>query len=125
MNCYGSPFHARHSGDPTSRVSGGMTSMTGSRQGLACWLAVLLVSSAATSIDASDWPRFRGPNGSGVSLDRGVPTELGENKNLLWKVAIPGSGNSSPIASGGKVFLQTATPDGTRRLLLCLDLLDG
>jgi outer membrane protein assembly factor BamB len=107
------------------RESGGTTLMTGSRQGFAFWFATLLLSWAVTSVDASDWPRFRGPNGSGVSSDKGVPTEIGESKNLLWKIAIPGAGNSSPIVSAGKVFLQTATPEGDKRLLLCLDLGSG
>lgn len=98
--------------------------MTGSRRGFVFWFAAILLC-ADSSLNAGDWPRFRGPNGTGISLDKGVPTELGEGKNLLWKVAIPGSGNSSPIVVGGKIFLQTATPAGDKRLLLCLDLHDG
>jgi len=99
--------------------------MTGSRQGFVFWIFAVLLFSATKELSASDWPRFRGPNGSGLSLDKGVPAEVGEDKNLLWKIAIPGSGNSSPIVSGGRIYLQTATPDGSKRLLLCLDLHDG
>jgi organic hydroperoxide reductase OsmC/OhrA len=52
--------------------------------------AVCLVAAVAPSA-ASDWPRFRGPNGAGVSNDSGIPIEFGEKKNLLWKVKIPGA----------------------------------
>lgn len=75
--------------------------------------------------NATDWPRFRGPNGTGISNDAGVPIEIGESSNLLWKVEIPGLGNSSPIVSKRHIFLQTASDDGSGRLLLCLDLANG
>lgn len=74
---------------------------------------------------AADWPRFRGPNGTGISNDTGVPVEIGESTNLSWKVEIPGLGNSSPIVSKNRIFLQTASNDGSERLLLCLGLADG
>jgi outer membrane protein assembly factor BamB len=74
---------------------------------------------------ASDWPRFRGPNGAGISTDTGVPVEFGEKKNLHWKVEIPGAGNSSPIVSKQRIFLQTASDNGRERQLLCLDLVNG
>lgn len=74
---------------------------------------------------ASDWPRFRGPNGTGVSSDPGVPIEVDESHNLLWKVAVPGSGNSSPIVSNGRIFFQAASADGKERSLICLDLFEG
>jgi outer membrane protein assembly factor BamB len=80
---------------------------------------------ALGSLRASDWPRFRGPNGAGISEDTGVPVEIGERKNLHWKVEIPGAGNSSPIVSKQHIFLQTASDDGSERLLLCLDLVNG
>jgi outer membrane protein assembly factor BamB len=80
---------------------------------------------ALAPLRASDWPRFRGPNGTGISNDTGIPVEVGEQKNLHWKVEIPGAGNSSPVVSKQRVFLQTASEDGSERLLLCLDLASG
>lgn len=74
---------------------------------------------------ASDWPRFRGPNGTGTSGDKGVPVEIAEGKNQLWKVELPGAGNSSPVVAGGRIFLQSASSDGSERALLCLSLSDG
>jgi outer membrane protein assembly factor BamB len=78
-----------------------------------------------TRSPAGDWPRFRGLNGDGVAVDEGVPVEIGEKTNLLWKVKLPGPGNSSPIVSKGRIFLQAAGPDGTDRHLVCLSLDDG
>lgn len=74
-------------------------------------------------VSAADWTRFRGPNGTGVAA-ADVPPQAAA-KNLLWKVAIPGKGHSSPIIVGHRVFLQSATPDGAKRTLICLNSATG
>jgi len=73
----------------------------------------------------SDWPRFRGPNGTGVSGDKDVPVTFTDKANLLWKVAIPGVGNSSPVVCKGRVFLLSAAKDASSRMILCLDARSG
>ena len=90
------------------------------------WIALCcLLSSALGSVGgAADWNRFRGPNGTGSVEDAGVPVQFGEQDNLLWKVPLA-SGNSSPIVSQGRIFLQTANEDGSERRLRCLSLADG
>jgi outer membrane protein assembly factor BamB len=57
-----------------------------------------------------DWPQFRGPGGTGVA-DKALPAEWAADKNVLWKVSIPGRGWSSPIVAGDKVFLTCAYSD--------------
>lgn len=71
---------------------------------------------------AADWPRFRGPNGSGIAEGELPPIDP---KKPLWKVPIPGKGVSSPIVVGNKVLLQTGALDGKSRTLLCLDAASG
>jgi outer membrane protein assembly factor BamB len=73
---------------------------------------------------AANWPRFRGPNGTGIADDKDIPVEWTE-QNILWKTTIPGIGHSSPVVWGNHVFLETATTDGKKRLLLCLGAKDG
>ncbi len=56
-----------------------------------------------------DWPRWRGPFDTGVA--RGdAPLEWSDTKNLAWKLAVPGLGNSSPVIWGDRLFLTTAVP---------------
>ena len=86
-------------------------------------LGVILLACRPTA--AADWPRFRGPNGTGVSTDKDVPVSWSEKDGILWKVPLPGMGISSPIVARGKLFLQSATRDGRQRLLLCLDPATG
>jgi outer membrane protein assembly factor BamB len=55
---------------------------------------------------ASDWARFRGPNGSGVSPDSATaPTNWSPKEGIKWKVALPGPGSSCPIVVGDKVLV--------------------
>jgi outer membrane protein assembly factor BamB len=84
---------------------------------------VLLPASAARS---GDWPQFRGPNGCGVSRETGLPIEWGKERNIRWKVPLPGRGNSNPVIAGGKVFVTTCSGFQERRLhVLCLDQASG
>jgi outer membrane protein assembly factor BamB len=75
-------------------------------------------------VRASDWPRFRGPNGTGITSDKEIPVQWTDS-NVLWKTAIPGLGNSSPIVWGNHVFLQSADTSGKDRYLICLSAAEG
>ncbi len=60
---------------------------------------------------ARNWPGFRGPTHNGTSPTATPPVEWGENRNVKWKVKLPGSGNtSSPVIWGNRIFVLTAIP---------------
>ncbi len=73
---------------------------------------------------AQEWPRFRGPNGTGAASAPGIPTAWTE-KDYNWKVALPGVGHSSPVVWGEKIFVTSAEPKTGKRILLCLSTRDG
>ena len=85
-----------------------------------------------TTVAHSDWDRFRGPNGSGISSSE-APTEFGADKNLSWKLELPGRGVSSPIVVGDKVFVTCYSGYGfeggeiedLKRHLVCADRNSG
>jgi outer membrane protein assembly factor BamB len=58
---------------------------------------------------ADDWPEFRGPTADGISTAAHVPVEWSVKRNIAWKQEIPGSGWSSPVLAGGRLYLTTAT----------------
>jgi outer membrane protein assembly factor BamB len=66
---------------------------------------------------AGDWPRFRGPNGSGTAETSGLPHHFGPGTNMVWRTALP-LGHSSPVLSGDRIFLTGA--DGHKLLTFCL-----
>jgi outer membrane protein assembly factor BamB len=72
-----------------------------------CLAVLSLVLAPAPSGLAGDWPQFRGPNGLGVTDERGLPLTWGgkANANVLWKVPLRGRSRSSPIVCGGRVFV--------------------
>jgi len=80
-----------------------------------------LVLVAAAPLAAADWPRFRGPNGSGIAEGRSLPASLAP-ESAAWKVAVP-PGFSSPVVFGDRLFLTAY--EGERLLVLCLSRGDG
>jgi lipoprotein NlpI len=74
---------------------------------------------------ASDWPRWRGPDGNGVSPESPLPLKWSATDHVAWKAAIPGEGSSSPIVSGDVVFVTSALDKGARRVVHCLDRTTG
>jgi outer membrane protein assembly factor BamB len=82
----------------------------------------LVMSSLPVLAGDSHWPRFRGPEGSGVADGEKPPVEFGPEKNVLWKVAVP-SGPSSPCVWGSRIFLTAF--DGGKLWTLCLDRATG
>lgn len=79
------------------------------------------------------WPQWRGPLLTGEAPDANPPVSWSETNNIRWKVAIPGSGTSTPIVWSNRIFLTTAIPapagtnaEGSYQFqILCLDRKDG
>ena len=76
--------------------------------------STFLLVTLATSliVDAEDWTRFRGPNGSGISDSSNVPVEWSPGNNMKWSIDLPGKGSSSPIILGDRVYITSYTGYG-------------
>ncbi|GIW81114.1 MAG: hypothetical protein KatS3mg105_2921 [Gemmatales bacterium] len=74
---------------------------------------------------AKFWPRWRGPSGQGVVADGNYPDRWSNTENVLWKVEVPGQGNSSPIVFKDRIFLTTAYDQGKRRAIIAFDRTNG
>lgn len=82
-----------------------------------------------------DWPRFRGPDGSGIGASKGTPLRWSDTERVRWKTDLPGPGGSSPITVGSRIFLTCYTGYGPgiaggdlgalQRHLLALDRATG
>jgi hypothetical protein len=65
-------------------------------------LAILGLTVLAT---AGDWPKWLGPNGSGIGKETGLADKWPDDgPKKLWSVAA-GAGYSSPVIAAGKVYL--------------------
>jgi outer membrane protein assembly factor BamB len=65
------------------------------------------------------WPRLRGPDGQGTTFDTEMPLHWGPHENIIWKIEIPGRGNSSPVIWDERIFITTASDDGKERKIVC------
>ena len=74
---------------------------------------------------AGEWPGWRGPTGDGVVPDEKAPLEWSIEKDVKWKVKIPGKGHASPIIWGDELFLVSADEESGERLLMCLSIKTG
>jgi outer membrane protein assembly factor BamB len=70
------------------------------------------------------WPRWRGPSGQGLAAGP-YPDGWSATENVLWRTAVPGSGNSSPIVWGDRLYLTAAYSGGRRVSVLAFRRSDG
>src|SRR2546425_1673970 len=95
------------------------------KNSFAYFFASVLTGSTALSTAASNWPAWRGPDGTGVSSDRNLAIKWSDKENVRWRVELPDRGNSSPIVWGNRVFVAQAVQKENRRTLMCFDRADG
>ena len=75
-------------------------------------------------VSAEPWPQFRGPNASGVSLEKhSLPSEITPDKNVLWSKEIP-PGVSSPVIFGERMYL-TAERENKQLVTMAINTVDG
>ncbi len=84
--------------------------------------ALTILTLTARAMPDEAWTRFRGPNGTGVSAARNLPTEFGPEKNVRWKTPIP-TGHSSPVLTRDRIFLTGWKAE--KLLVFCLDRRNG
>jgi outer membrane protein assembly factor BamB len=77
------------------------------------FLAPVLLTTAAL---AADWPQFRGPASNPVGDSTQLPEKWSKTENVEWMTPLEGRGWSSPIVTGGKVYVTAAiTVEGTSK----------
>jgi outer membrane protein assembly factor BamB len=96
----------------------------------------LLALLVAAPLHAADWTQFRGPGGSGVGSETGLPVKWSATENLVWRTKLPGPGTSSPIVLKDRIYLTCYTGYGVSqedpgdmdnlvRHVVCLDRKGG
>ncbi|MFL2869426.1 MAG: PQQ-binding-like beta-propeller repeat protein [Pirellulaceae bacterium] len=72
-------------------------------------IAVLFFS--ASIVSAADWPQAAGPNGDFAVNGEG-PSEFSvtHDQNIRWRVALPNTGQGTPIVKNGRVFVLSHAP---------------
>ena len=91
------------------------------------FLLPVTIAALTFTAHAQEWTRFRGPNGSGFAKAN-LPEQLAE-KDINWRCTLPGTGHSSPVVWGDRIFV-TCTPAGSpdaeaKRIVVCIGAKDG
>lgn len=73
---------------------------------------------------ADNWPEFRGPSGDGIAAESVLPVSI-DPQSMRWETEIHGRGWSSPVVWNDQIWLTTATVDGTKLSVLCVNRSDG
>ena len=88
-------------------------------------LGLLLVVAARPGWSArpTGWPAFQGPQGSGAA--EAAFATLSE-QSIAWQVDLPGRGLSTPVVTGGRIFITCSSgPERDRLHVVCLDAATG
>ena len=80
--------------------------------------ALFLVAAVAVPASADNWSQWRGPKNDGHSAEKGVPTEWSADKNVAWKLKLPGTGAGTPVIWGADIFVTSV--DGGDVVLMCV-----
>lgn len=84
--------------------------------------SLLLVVFCTGSVVAEEsWWQFLGPSGDGHTSSTGLPVKWTDRENVAWKTPIHDRGWSSPVIYGNQVWITTATADGHKLFVVCVD----
>jgi len=85
-------------------------------------LSVFILSISALTIQAQDWPQWRGINRDGKVTGFKAPQTWPQQLNQTWKVTV-GLGDATPALLNNKLYVFTR--QGENELLQCLDAATG
>ena len=74
---------------------------------------------------AQYWSRWRGPSGQGIVTGTEYVDHWSDSENVIWRTAVPGNGNSSPIVWDDRIFLTSGRTGGRQLSILCFRRSDG
>jgi outer membrane protein assembly factor BamB len=89
-----------------------------SRWCIGCAWIVWTLAMTAT-VWCQNWPSWRGPFYTGVADGSGYPTRWSKTEGVLWAVALPGLGGSTPCVWNGHIFVTCG--DSGKNAVLCFD----
>lgn len=62
---------------------------------------------------------------AGVSKDSAAALSFTKTEKVIWRVALPGPGNSTPVVWGDRIFVTQAIAAENRRTVMCFDRKTG
>ena len=88
-------------------------------------LLMFLAACTVSSLEAANWPQFRGPGFNGSSEEKNLPAAWSLTQNVVWKSTLPGDSASTPIVWDDHVFVSTTDTDTGKLKAMCFDRRSG
>lgn len=88
-------------------------------------LVAALTLLAVGSVQAQDWPNWRGPHFNGSAEAKNLPVKFSPKEGVKWTLALPGPSAATPIIFGENVFVSSADFKNQTLAALCLDRKTG
>jgi outer membrane protein assembly factor BamB len=70
--------------------------------------AAFVIFVVTVTLDAENWPQWRGPKLNGISGETNLPVKWTTTENVAWKVPVSQYSGSTPIIWGEHIFLNVA-----------------
>lgn len=77
----------------------------------ACVFVCAVIAVLSATLQAENWPQWRGPSLNGVSEETGLPVTWSKTENVVWKLEMPAWSGSTPIVWEDRIFLNAAEGD--------------
>jgi outer membrane protein assembly factor BamB len=91
--------------------------------------ALLLAGASAllftVSINAENWPQWRGPFLNGSTTEKNLPATFSKTENVKWCAPLPGPAAATPIVWNDHVFVSTTDQSNRTTRALCFDRKSG
>jgi outer membrane protein assembly factor BamB len=87
--------------------------------------SLLAVLGFAASLQAGNWPNWRGPNHDGSTTAGNLPTKFSKTENIKWTINLPGPSAGTPIVWDNKIFVSSTVKKDGSLLAICIDRKSG
>lgn len=86
-----------------------------------------LALSFTATLQAGNWPNWRGPNFNGTAADdeKGLPEKFSPTEGVVWAIDLPGGAASTPIVWADTVFASVAMEAEKKLYAFCIDRKTG
>src|SRR3954471_5847482 len=99
--------------------------------GISTWFMRILVITLGAllfqtlSVQAENWPQWRGPYFNGSSTEKNLPSDFSKTKNVKWVTTLPGTSAATPIIWEDRVFVSSGDDKAKALQAMCLDRKNG
>ncbi len=79
--------------------------------------AVVVSLGFVVSVQADNWPQWRGPLNNGTTTEKNLPVKWSATEGIVWKLKMPGPAGATPVVWDKHIFFTSADEKGELLLI--------